>query len=155
MNTKNTTAGFTLIELMVTVAIVSILAMVALPSYNEYVMKSRRSDAKAALLDLQIKQEKYRANCPQYASAIGDAISCVSGGAHQLNGVKKTAGGVYVSPDEHYALSIVAAGAAVYSLRATRTGKQTGDKCGDFQINQNGIKSLANASSGYDVAKCW
>jgi type IV pilus assembly protein PilE len=149
MKTNQLMKGFTLIELMITVAAIAILSAIALPSYKEYVMKSRRADAKAGLLDLQIKQEKYRANCPQYASGINTTMSC-AGGTYNLIGQTS-------SPDGNYTLSIVSATATAYTLKATRTGPQTGDKCGDFQIDHNGTKSLASGTyaSGYDVSKCW
>jgi type IV pilus assembly protein PilE len=164
---KKRNSGFTLIELMIAVAVAAILAGIAYPSYTEYVKKGRRSDAKAGLLDLQLKQENYRANCVQYATGIhASTMSCVAGGSHNLIG--STA-----SPDQHYTLSIISAStnvvtasgtatlnapsATTYALRATRTSLQTNDKCGDYAIDQNGVKYLISGTpaSGYDVNKCW
>lgn len=62
--------GFTLIELMITVAIIGILASVAYPSYMDQVRKSRRSDAIASISIIQQAQERWRANNPQYAPNI-------------------------------------------------------------------------------------
>ena len=147
MRTKNRNAGFTLLELMIVVSIIGILAGIAYPSYRENIMEGRRTDAKRALLTLQLAQEKYRSTCPQYATAIGAATNCATG----------TIVGNTNSPEGYYTLSIVAANAMTYTLRASRvaTGQQNGDKCGDFEINQNGVKSIANNYSGYSVNKCW
>ena len=60
--------GFTLIELMITVAVVAILAAIALPSYQEQVRKSRRSEAISTLGELQLRQERWRANNPSYGT---------------------------------------------------------------------------------------
>jgi len=136
MKTNKTTAGFTLIEVMVTLAIISILAAIAVPSYTEYVKKSRRADAKAGLLNVQMAQEKYRANHISY-------------GTLAQIGVPTT------SPDGNYTLSVADQSASRYTATATRTGKQSGDKCGDYSINQAGTKAIANAYTGYDAAKCW
>lgn len=65
---KITIGGFTLIELMITVAIVAILAMVALPSYQNSVRKSRRTEAKTALLDLAGREERYFSTTNNYTN---------------------------------------------------------------------------------------
>ena len=60
--------GFTLIDLIVAVAIVGLLVAIALPSYTAFVQKARRSDATSALVQLAIAQEKHRSNNPQYTA---------------------------------------------------------------------------------------
>jgi type IV pilus assembly protein PilE len=71
-------AGFTLIELMIGVAIVAILAAVALPSYQSYVLKSRRADALALLQSVQLAQEKHRLSNWQYFDRCPAGVSCTS-----------------------------------------------------------------------------
>ncbi len=141
--------GYTLIELMIVVAVIGILAGIAYPTYKENEMKGRRADAKAGLMSLQLAQEKYLAKCTQYAQVIGDSMSCVSGNFTLI--------GSATSPDGHYAMSVVAATPTTYALQAARinTGLQNGDKCGDFRIDESGVKSVVNASTGYDAARCW
>lgn len=137
--------GFTLMEVMITVAILGILAGIAYPSYTGYVTQSKRSDGKAGLLSLQLAQEKYRANCPQYADGIDTAtLSCVSGGTHNL--VAST-----TSPDGRYTLAITTADATSYSLTATPTFTDT--ECNVLGINQDGTKIVSGGSGS--VADCW
>ena len=64
--------GFTLIELMITVAIIGILSAIAYPSYESYVRKSRRVDAKNALLDLASRQERYFSVNNKYSTTAAD-----------------------------------------------------------------------------------
>jgi type IV pilus assembly protein PilE len=60
--------GFTLLELMIVVAVIIVLASIALPMYTEHVRKGKRSEALQALGDLQLRQEKWRADNPSYAT---------------------------------------------------------------------------------------
>ena len=129
--------GFTLVELVIAVAVVAILATVAVPSYREHVAASRRTDGKAALLAVAQLMERTYTERGTYA------------------GVTLGATGIYpsASPQGYYTLSILAQDADGFSLLATRTGAQVGDKCGNYTYNQAGAKGVASAT--YTAAKCW
>ena len=71
-NPSNRASGFTLIELMVTVAIVAIIAAIALPAYQSSVIKSRRADAMAAISSVQQAQERWRGNNAAYSTTLAD-----------------------------------------------------------------------------------
>ncbi|MBK8889101.1 MAG: type IV pilin protein [Dechloromonas sp.] len=134
--------GFTLIEVMIVVAILGVIAAIAFPSYMESVRKSRRADAKSALMAASQAMEKYFTERQTYATAT----------------LGSNATDVYptTSPDGYYTLSFsVASTASAYSLQAAPTaGKgQTSDKCGTFSINQLGAKGVSGGS--LNAAACW
>lgn len=135
-------AGFTLIELMIVVAVVAILAAVALPAYQESVKKSRRADAKLLLSDVSQRLERCYAECDSYTAgscpAACPALPVTStGGYYQLT----VAGGSSIS-------------ANAFTLVATPTsGKsQASDsKCTSFSLNELGAKSATGSASSL----CW
>ncbi len=134
---KTQNKGFTLIELMIVVAIIGILASIAYPSYQEYVLRARRGDAKATLLSVQLAQEKYRANNVSYGTLINLGLS---------------AGTTMISPDEYYNITIPAAPtASAYSITATPKSPHADAKCATLVINQDGVKT----ATGTDAANCW
>ncbi|WP_431109701.1 type IV pilin protein [Variovorax paradoxus] len=141
---RNAEKGFTLIELMITVAIVGILAAIAYPSYTEYVMRSRRVEGQNLLNDAAARQERFRAQNGVYA------------GAGELDKLKLPTGAA--SQNGYYTLtSTVAADGSDggFTLKATRAGAQVADrKCGDFTLNAKGTKGMAADSPG-TAATCW
>lgn len=123
--------GFTLLELMVAVIVMAILAAVALPTYQQYVLRSRRADATSALSNVQQAQERYRANQQSYASALSTL------------GFASDA-----SPQGHYTLAISAAAATGYTLTATArsTSPQSRDTdCARFQLQMSAGNSIYTA----------
>jgi type IV pilus assembly protein PilE len=120
-------SGFTLIELMIVVAVVAILAAIALPAYQDYVRKSRRAEAVAEMLDVQLQQEKWRANNNSYA------VTAASVGAINT---------------DYYVFSIEAATNS-YTITATPQGAQANDKqygtpCSALAIDQSNTKTPAD-----------
>ena len=129
--------GFTLIELMIVIAIVGILAAVAYPSYTDSLRGARRVDAMNNLLKYQIEQEKHRASNVEYA---GDFIDLIGAGAAGI-----------ASSEGYYNLTVDSSSATAFVLIATATGDQANDSCGNFSVNQNG----PNYDAGYAGATCW
>lgn len=114
-------AGFTLLELMITLVVIAILASIAYPSFIDSIRKSRRADAVSALARVQQAQERWRANNGTYAGTLG--------------GLSLSA----TSPDGHYGLALSNATALTYTVRATASSSaQLQDiKCRVLQIRMN------------------
>jgi len=147
---KHQHAGFTLIELMITVAIVSILAAIAYPSYAEQVARSRRGDAQAALLNAaQWMERQYTISNAYNKLPTGAAIDDL-----QLS-LK-----VPLQPRtaEAYTLSFGTTTASTtptdsaYSLRMVPKDSMSSDKCGTFALDNTGAKAVSGAAG---VSACW
>ena len=144
-------AGFTLIEVMIVVAIVAILASIALPSYNEYVARAKRADAQGALSGLALAMERFFTQNNTYCGSddAGVVGTCVNNDAPGIfsNQVPLDGGTAY------YNLTISITTPVSYTLTATRTGGLAGDKCGDFTFTNTGQKGLANNTAA--LTDCW
>lgn len=150
---KPTTQGFTLIELMIAVAIVGILASIAYPSYQSSVMKSRRADAKSALLELANFMERHATEVGCYMDP-GVDNQCGTGDDTDVALPFVTAprtGAAY------YDLVLFPVDATSYTLTAnTIAGSpQQNDSCGSLSLTNTGVKSIIGATAGLTAADCW
>jgi len=109
MTLRKLTKGFTIMELLVALAILGILTAIAIPAYKGYNLKARRADGLHAVLAIQLAEEKYRTHNTQY----GD--------------LTQVWGGNTASPAGHYTLAISAVGASSYTVTASAAGAQTND----------------------------
>jgi type IV pilus assembly protein PilE len=149
--------GFTLIELMITVAVISILAAVAYPSYRESVAKGKRAQAVASLQSGSQWMERFYAENYRYDQNTA-AVAVTDNSLFRSRFTQ-------APPPPDAAAYTVAIDTATltqtaFTIVATRTGSMAGDKCGDFTINQLGVKSVKNYGSNFaDVnaalAYCW
>ena len=136
INTRSN--GFTLIEMMIAVVVIAILAAIALPAYQDYVRKARRSDAMDALLLIQNLQERYRANNPTY-------------------GTLAQIGAETTSLENFYNIAVVGTPNAVaYQVTATGVGDQANDAVGATSCSPMTITvSAANPRGAKTPAVCW
>lgn len=135
--------GFTLMELMIVVAIIGILAGIAYPSFSDSMKKGRRADAKTGLLGLAMAQSKLRGSCSTYGSAIGSANSCSGTG---------TVKGTETSENGYYKFSISGATGNAYTLIATAQGAQTSDTgCTEMKVEF----SATNPKGSKTPIACW
>jgi type IV pilus assembly protein PilE len=136
VNLKKSSAGFSLLELMVVVMIIAILTAVAYPMYRSHVVKSRRADAKSALAQLAQLQESYYIN---NKSSYATTFTSLKG----LNELK-IVGDKIVSNDGYYQITLTNPGGnSTFTLTATPTpeggqGEDTG--CTELTINSVGEK---------------
>lgn len=148
-------AGFTLLELMVVVAVIAIIAVIAVPSYIEQIRKGKRAEAIQAIGDMQLRQERWRADHSSYANttaateALGNLFGSVDAVTRYNDGLR------------YYNISITGNSATDYVITATRKGDLANDpRCGNFTLTRDIVAPATVAStvkgvSAGDVAYCW
>jgi type IV pilus assembly protein PilE len=143
-------AGFTLIELMITVAVVAILATFAVASYSSQVLKSRRTEAKTALLDLAGREERFMSTRGTYTTVPSEL------------GYPGTAWPQALASG-YFNIAVFTAAAtntrpATFTLTASASGPQAKDtNCSTLTVDSLGQQKSQNSASGdtTNTAKCW
>ena len=135
---KSQTRGFTLIELMIAVAILGIIAAIAYPSYLDQVRKSKRSDARSALMQAANRQERFYTTQYEYATTL-DALGMPA-----------------ETENEAYTLAVDNGDADGFEITATAQGDQVNDDCTSLTINEIGEKTANGAGPNDSISQeCW
>jgi type IV pilus assembly protein PilE len=139
--------GFTLIELMIVVAIVGILAAVAFPSYRQYLVRASRVEAQAELLELASLQEKIFLNSNSYAFSVTTAYNGTStGGLGRTSGMTKDGRYSVALVDSCATLVAVGAAAQTFTLAAVPVAGSTQAGDGTLCITESGRRTWGAAT---------
>lgn len=125
--------GFTLVELVLTVAVIAVLVAIAYPSYLENVRSSRRKACQGVLMIAASSMEHQYAALGKYPLTLPANVpaTCPEEGA-----------------PVHYNIALVGATPIAFSIQAVPQGDQTNDRCGTLSLNERGVKGAA-------IAGCW
>ena len=148
INRSSRQSGFTLIELMITLAIVAILAAIIVPSYNAQVRKTRRSDAINTLMQIAQELERCRSDTNAYT---------VASGCENFNADPDDAALPRLSQQGFYTITAVQ-NATDFTLTATPVAGQPQEKdtqCATFSITQTGATAAEDSDDVDATATCW
>ena len=138
--------GFTLIELMMAVAVMSVLALIALPAYKSHVQTAKRADATRTLLGYANKQELYFSQYKTYNTDLTELDLSAT------------------SPEGHYNVTVgdcdndasTSNINSCFLLTATAIGPQLDDtRCRTFTLGQNGVRRAQDSDGGDTTERCW
>ena len=145
MKCKTNRKGFTLVELMIVIAVVAILVALAIPSYTQYIRKANRGEAQQLLMNWANNQEIWRAAHTEYAIADSDPLIGFEAPTH-----------------DKYAFDVANTSATTFTLTATPNGDQAKDKdrgqdCDPLTLDQSNTKGPQYDPDGDGVftTYCW
>lgn len=134
------TNGFTLIEMLIALAIVGILTAIAVPSYQDSVRKTKRAEGKSLLLDAAQKQEQHFTEHNRYATGI------------TANTPPNDTLLTTVSESGHYVLTISNNTASTFTFTATPQASHSDTICGALTLDHLGIKGESGSGT---IDDCW
>ncbi len=136
---EHTARGFSLVELMIAIAIVGILASIGYPAYQEQVRETRRADCTGVLMNAANSLERRYTERGSYAGwTPGSLASCpIDGGT------------------AFYNVTTTVLTATTYTLQATAIGAQSDDKCGNLTLTHTGTRGVNSANAGITANDCW
>lgn len=139
-NSTGKQAGFTLIELMIVVAIVAILAAVSFPSYTKYVQRGNRAEGRAYLMNAAALLERYYSDNNRYATVTNTMPPTVA-----------TAAGATSETGKYTGSMTVATPWQTYTITATQSFNDT--DCGNLTLTHAGVKG--RSGTAMSVSDCW
>lgn len=139
--------GFTLLELMVVVAVIAILAAIALTSYRNQILKSKRAEGKQMVSDYALRLEKWRANNALYTTALADINGVATSPSGYYTIALSTPGGNCTSP------AVAATSGNSFRITATAAGDQAADTDCATIVLTSFCGSVAKTSTGGGT--CW
>lgn len=145
MAQARTASGFTLIELVIALAVVAITTLLAASSYRSFLRRGHRIDAVHALLAAAVEQEKFHLAHGLYGGRLDAAPGDDPPG---LAVSSRTPGG-------HYALAVTMASAVQYRVVATATDAAADPACHSLSIDESGRRAATDARGNDATARCW
>lgn len=143
---KRLNYGFTLIEIMMVVAIVAILTAIALPAYGRYVLRSQRVEGKTLLNQIAQRQERFNSTYNLYSGSL-------TGTGTAGLGMTANCGAGVGSENCLYVVTVVTpVDGLQYTLTATPQGRQASDVCGSLTLTGTGVKAFTGAATN---GACW
>ncbi len=144
MKRATSSRGFTLIELMIVVAIVGIIAAVAYPSYVQYVLRSKRDECAGQMTKMASALERYYSTTGRYTGFAAVGWRCPADSGAQTYALDPAANGNLTNIQAQF-----------FTITAVPQGSQASDKCGNLTLTDTGLKGAKGVTTPAVVQECW